>query len=81
MSTFMVEVLTPDATLYWGRATGLTVKAVDGEVHILAKHAPYVNVLSPGEVRLHTEENTCLHFQHSGGIIDVSRDKTSVLVQ
>jgi len=76
----MLEILTPEQTLYWGRAISLTVKAVDGEVQILPHHAPYTTVLSRGEVRLHTEDNTCLHFNHTGGILEVSREKVSVLV-
>jgi len=76
----MLEVLTPDKTLYWGRAEALTVKAVDGEVQILPDHCQYVNVLSAGEIRLETEDSTCLHFKHNGGILEVAKDKTSVLV-
>lgn len=79
-SSFMLEILTPDKTLYWGRAIALTVKAIDGELQVLPGHVPYVNVLVAGEVIMHTEDNTCLHFKHGGGIIEVSKDKTSVLV-
>lgn len=80
MKTFMLEVLSPDKTLYWGKAESVTVKAVDGDVQILAGHAPYVNVLAKGEVRLHTEDATCLHFPYKGGIVEVAKEKTSVLV-
>ena len=80
MKNFVLEVLTPDKTLYWGRALSLTVKALDGEVQILPGHAPYINVLADGQLRLHTEDNTCLHFEHKGGMLEVARDKTSVLL-
>ncbi len=80
MKTFMLEVLTPEKTLFWGRATAVTVRALDGDVQILPGHAPYVNLLTAGEVRLHTEDNTCLHFNHQGGILEVAREKVSVLV-
>lgn len=80
MNTFMLEVLTPDKTLYWGRAESLTVKAVDGELQVLPGHIPYVNILAAGKISLLTEDNTPLHFHHGGGILEVSREKTSALV-
>ncbi|MFH1541717.1 MAG: hypothetical protein ABIE84_05715 [bacterium] len=76
----MIEILSPNRTVYWGRATSCTVRAVDGDVQVMAGHAPYVNVLASGEIRLHTEDKTCLHFNYEGGILEVARDKTSVLV-
>ena len=81
MTSFMLEVLTPDKTLFWGRAGRLKAKAVDGQVEILAKHAPYVTILDSGKVELATEDEDELIFEHNGGILEVARDKTSVLVQ
>jgi F-type H+-transporting ATPase subunit epsilon len=80
MSSFVIDVLTPDKVLYQGRATALTVKAVDGEVQVLANHAPYLTMLEAGELRLYTEDNTCLHFKHNGGVVEVAMVKVSVLV-
>jgi len=80
MGILALEILTPEKPLYVGRATSITTKAIDGEVAIYPGHTPYVNVLAPGDLRVHTEENTCLHFQHGGGVLEVTREKTSVLV-
>ena len=80
MGILALEVLTPDKSLYLGRATSIIAKAIDGEVAIYPGHTPYVNVLAPGDLRVHTEENTCLHFHHGGGVLEVSREKTKVLV-
>ena len=81
MTSFMLEVLAPDKTLYWGRANSLQAKAIDGEVEILAKHAPYVAILAKGKVDLITEDDDKISFDHDGGILEVARDKTSVLVK
>jgi len=81
MSTMMLEILSPDKTIYWGKAESVTVKAIDGELTVLPGHAPIVTVLGPGEIRMHKEEDqTCHHYKHAGGILDVSKEKTSVLV-
>ena len=47
----------------------LVPAAIEGEI-----------TLAPGEIRLNTEENTCLHFKHNGGIIEVTNDKVLALV-
>ena len=80
MSSFLLEMLNPDKTIYYGKVTSATAKAIDGEVQVLMSHVPYLNVLPAGEVRLTTEENTCLHFKHNGGMLCVAKDKTSLLV-
>jgi len=80
MSVLALEVLTPEKSLYLGRATSIVAKAIDGEVAIYPGHTPYVNVLTPGDLRVQTEDNTCLHFQHGGGVLEVTRENTKVLV-
>ena len=80
MADFVVEILSPEKSVFLGRAESVTAKAIDGEFQILRGHAPYMNILAPGEIRLNTEENTCLHFKHNGGIIEVTNDKVLALV-
>lgn len=80
MRTMVLDILTPEKSLFLGKGTSLTAKAIDGEVAIYPGHIPYLNVLAPGEIRVNTTDQTCLHFQHGGGVLDVSREKTSALV-
>ena len=80
MPVFMLEILAPDMTVFSGRVVSVTARAIDGEVQILAGHAPYVNVLAPGDIKVRTEENGNVDLHGDGGIIEVARDKTSLLV-
>jgi F-type H+-transporting ATPase subunit epsilon len=80
MASFTVEIYTPEQNLYLGRAEALTARAIDGEFQILPGHAPYMNILAAGDIRLNTEENTCLHFKHNGGVLEVSEGKVLALV-
>ncbi|MDD5382670.1 MAG: hypothetical protein PHH60_03335 [Candidatus Margulisbacteria bacterium] len=80
MSTFILEILTPDKLLFQGRASALSVKAVDGWLQVLPRHANYMNLLTAGELRLQTEDDTRLKIQHGGGVLEVSKEKVSVLV-
>lgn len=80
MKTLMVEILTRDERLFMGKAESVTMRGLDGELQVLPGHVLYVNVLVPGEVRLHSEDKTCLHFKHAGGVVSVEKDRTVLLL-
>lgn len=48
MSTFHLQIVTPDGSFYDGEAEKLIVRAIDGDVCILPKHSPYVTALGTG---------------------------------
>lgn len=77
----LVEILTPERSIYKGMAESLTLDAVDGRLQVLNGHIPYINILAPGEILLQKEDNTCLHFKHNGGVLEVSPGKSSVLLK
>lgn len=49
MSTFHLQIVTPDGGFYDGEAEKLIVRAIDGNVCILPRHSPYVSALGTGE--------------------------------
>ncbi|MFA6549026.1 MAG: hypothetical protein WCT39_03740 [Candidatus Margulisiibacteriota bacterium] len=80
MDDFVVEILSTEKSLFLGRAESFTAKGIDGEFQILRGHAPYMNILAAGDIRLNTGENTCLHFKHNGGVVEVTAGKVLALV-
>lgn len=50
--TFALEILTPEKALYSGPCTALTVRLEDGELAILANHAPLLAALPAGRLKL-----------------------------
>ena len=46
MSTFHLQIVTPDGGFFDGEAEKLIVRAIDGDVCILARHSPYVTALA-----------------------------------
>ena len=52
MSTFHLQIVTPDGGFFDGEAEKLIVRAIDGDVCILARHSPYVTALGTGEARV-----------------------------
>jgi F-type H+-transporting ATPase subunit epsilon len=47
-----LEIVSPEATLFTGEVTSVTVPGVNGEFQMLQDHAPIVSLLQAGEVRI-----------------------------
>ncbi len=54
--TFQVEIVTPESTKFTGEIHELIVPAVEGEMAILASHAPLLAMLSPGVLVYETKD-------------------------
>lgn len=52
MTSFHLQITTPDGLIYDGEAQSVAVRAIDGDVCILAHHANYVSALGYGEARV-----------------------------
>lgn len=46
-----LEIVSPEATLFAGEVTSVTVPGVDGEFQMLNNHAPIVSLLQEGSVK------------------------------
>ncbi|MDH7912229.1 hypothetical protein [Winogradskyella sp. SYSU M77433] len=47
-----LEIVSPEATLFSGEVTSVTVPGVNGEFEILENHAPIVSILKEGDVKV-----------------------------
>lgn len=47
-----LEIVSPEATLFAGEVTSVTVPGVNGEFQMLTDHAPIVSLLQEGEVKV-----------------------------
>ena len=56
MSTFHLQIVTPDRMAYDGQAERVILRTVNGDVAILARHIDYAAPLGIGEARV-TDEN------------------------
>ncbi|UYW01168.1 hypothetical protein K5I29_12005 [Flavobacterium agricola] len=48
----IVEIVSPEATLFKGEVTSVAVPGVNGEFQMLNNHAPIVSLLTKGNVKL-----------------------------
>ena len=77
--TFSLSVVTPEGAAFDGEAERLVVPGADGEIGVLARHAPLVAMLKAGEIRIRTD-GAWQSFAAGAGYFKVQKDRAIVLV-
>jgi F-type H+-transporting ATPase subunit epsilon len=81
MATFEVSLVTPDGAAFDGEAEMLIVPGADGEIGVLARHAPLVALLKAGSTRVHVRRNQDVReFATGPGFFKVEQDRALALV-
>ncbi|MGI6175749.1 MAG: ATP synthase F1 subunit epsilon [Christensenellales bacterium] len=80
MNTFQLDIMTPEQQFFTGAVEALTVDASDGELTVLAGHAPLVASLSVGNIRLKQNGEWKEAFS-SEGFVEVQKQGVVVYVQ
>ena len=75
----IVEILTPDKTLFSGEADMVTLPGANGSFQILKDHAPMIANLSKGTLSIKSVEGK-QQFDVNGGLVEVLKNKVIVLV-
>ena len=78
MATFKLEVITPLKKVLESEVERVILRTSEGDMGILAKHAPLVAELAVGEMKIKTESGEERFFV-AGGFLEISKDKTLVL--
>lgn len=79
MSTMQVEVVSAEQEIFSGQATMLIATAQSGELGIYPQHTPLLTNLKAGDVRVQTEDGEEQVIYVSGGILEVTPKKVTVL--
>ena len=79
--TFEVSLVTPDGSAFEGEAEMLIVPGADGEIGVLARHAPLVALLKAGSTRVHLRRaQEVREFATGPGFFKVEQDRALALV-
>jgi F-type H+-transporting ATPase subunit epsilon len=73
-----LEIVTPEKKVVDETVDAVTVPGASGEIGILPNHAPLISALKPG-ILAYTRGGATERLVVSGGFIEVSTDKVSVL--
>lgn len=77
--TTHLDIVSAEALIYSGPATKVVLPAEDGEICVLARHAPLLTRLQPGLVRLANEFEVEQVFFISSGFVEVQPHIVTVL--
>lgn len=79
--TLKVELVVPDRELWAGTAGTVIAKTIEGDIGILANHAPVFGILTEGSLVeiLDTEDGGAVRAAVSGGFLSVADNLVSIL--
>jgi F-type H+-transporting ATPase subunit epsilon len=80
-ATFQLELVAADRIVWSGEATMVIARTIEGEVGILANHAPLLGVLAPGAVEIRPEDGSAMIAAVDGGFISVAHNRISILAE
>ena len=79
MKSYPLKITTPAGALFEGNAIQLSVRALDGELAVLAGHIPMVTALKAGECRVYFEDGSMKKADCVSGLLSVKREGVSLL--
>ena len=79
MSTFFLEVITPERNFYSGEAECVIFKSIDGEMGVLAKHAPTVTTVNVGPLRIKNAEGKWTEAVVTDGCAKIMPDRVVIM--
>jgi F-type H+-transporting ATPase subunit epsilon len=82
LATFSVSLVTPEGPAFEGDVEMLVVPGADGEIGVLARHAPLVALLNAGSTRVYRDRSSgdVLEFATGPGFFKVEQDRALALV-
>ena len=81
MATFKFELVSPERILFSGDVVSVIIPSVEGEMTVLAGHAPLVATLKAGIVFVQTTESNGKEFFINGGLVEVNQASTTILAE
>jgi F-type H+-transporting ATPase subunit epsilon len=82
MSTMQVDLVSVERPIWSGEANAVYARTTEGEIGILAGHAPLLGALAPGWlVRIQQADGVEQRIAVHGGFLSVREDGVSVLAE
>lgn len=81
MSTFLLEVVTPERKVYSDHVNMIIAKGVEGELGILPNHIPLVTPLKIAPVTVKRQGQKDEVIAVHGGFMEVRKDKVVILAE
>lgn len=79
MSTYQLEIITPERVFYSGEVDRIVIRGSEGEMAILANHTPLVTGLTPGALKIYTTDEKVWEASLTEGFIKIAPTHVAVL--
>ncbi|MDD4688725.1 MAG: ATP synthase F1 subunit epsilon [Eubacteriales bacterium] len=79
MLSYPLQIVSPDGLLYDGEAVMISVRTIDGDVGIRARHANFVTALGMGVAYIDIDETTRRYASCIGGLLAVIDGKVRLV--
>jgi F-type H+-transporting ATPase subunit epsilon len=81
MKTLHADIVTPDRKVFSGEIQSIQLPGSEGSFEILFNHAPIVATLETGKIRIKTADGKIELIKGVGGVVEVSKNQVSVLLE
>jgi len=81
VSELHVELVAADRVVWSGEATMVIARTTEGEVGVLANHAPLMSVMVPGVVEVRGEGGDTVRAAVDSGFLSVAANRVSILAE
>ena len=71
----LIEIISPEATLFSGEVKQAKFPGKDGSFEVLNNHAPIVAILKKGKIRLVDASNQTTFYEVNGGVVEMNKNK------
>lgn len=79
MNTFHLIISSPDGYLFDGEVVKLSVRGVDGDLAVLARHIPFITAIKSCECRIDLVDGSQKTGYTGSGLLSVSGQTTTLL--
>ncbi len=76
-----LDIITPDKKIFTGDIKLIKVPGFNGSFEVMENHAPIVSTLTKGEIKVISDQGNETFYTITGGIIEVLKNKVSVLIE
>ena len=76
-----LEIITPDRKLFSGEVKSVKLPGSAGSFGVLKDHAPLISSLRKGDVKVVDEQKQNHSFHIKGGVVEVLKNKITVLAE
>ena len=79
MRTYRLVISSPDGTVFDGDAVNLCLRGANGDLAVMANHAPFITSVKPCECKVELPEGVIKMAQTDGGLLTVDNEKVTLL--